>query len=380
MGIDGVARPSEGYPQLPALTSIRGLAAWWVVLYHFREQFPLNFDGIFSGIVNKGYLGVDLFFEMSGFVIALNYYDTFDSKFSVNQYKKFLIVRIARIYPLHAFMMLAFIANPLAIWLFSSHRIESGAYNIPYFIMSMGLLQNWGFVGRLDWNIPSWSISTEWFVYLVFPIIVAVSQKFDRFRLAPLLGVLLLLSSLSIAGDFNGGLGADIPHFGLIRCVLEFTVGVLLFRIWLSLRHHGRLPALLLGGLAAIVFGLYAYLSLADFIAVPLGFALLIAAISLPDGLPARLLALPVLERVGLISYSTYLVHFFVRDWIKFLMVTPGPQPLAPTIVYLAVTLIGSVVLYRAIEVPGRATLRRLVAAPPSVALTAAGALEVSPR
>ena len=375
-----MARSSKGYPQLPALTSIRGLAAWWVVLYHFREHFPSSLDGPFEYIINKGYLGVDLFFEMSGFVIALNYYKSFDKKFNLQEYRNFLIVRIARIYPLHLFIMLIFIINPVAIWAFSSHRIQSGAYNITYFFISMVLLQNWGFTENLDWNIPSWSISTEWFVYIIFPLMVAISQKFMRSILATGSGIIVLLLSLYIAGDLNGGLGADIPRFGLIRCVLEFSIGVLLFRGWLSLRYQGRVWALLLAGSAAIVFGLYAYFSLADFIAVPLGFALLIAAISLPDGLPARLLALPVLERMGLISYSTYLVHFFVRDWVKFLMVTPGPQSVAPTIVYIAATFIGSVVLYRTIEVPGRTILRRLVEVPRPVELTASGVLEIGPR
>lgn len=380
MGIDRVARSSKGYPQLPALTSIRGLAAWWVVLYHFREHFPIGLNGPFTHIIDKGYLGVDLFFEMSGFVIAFNYFESFNGKFDFQEYKKFLIIRIARIYPLHLFIMLLFIINPLAIWAFSSHKIHGDSYNITYFFMSIGLFQNWGFTEKLDWNIPSWSISTEWFVYIIFPLMVAISKKFMRSMLTTTSGIIVLLLSLYIAGDLNGGLGADIPRFGLIRCVLEFFIGVLLFRGWLSLRYQGRVWALLLAGSAAIVFGLYAYFSLADFIAVPLGFALLIAAMSLPDGLPARLLALPVLERVGLISYSTYLVHFFVRDWIKFLMVAPGPQPLAPTIVYVAATFIGSVVLYRTIEVPGRTTLRRLVEVPRPVDLTASGVVEIGPH
>ncbi len=377
MGTIELARGSGRIPQLPALTAIRGLAAWWVVLYHFRENFPDHVPDALLSFVNKGYLGVDLFFELSGFVIALNYYDRFDRDFSFVRYGKFLLVRLARIYPLHAFMMFAFIANPVAIWLFSSHRIENGAYGLGYFILSLGLVQNWGFVDRLAWNIPAWSISTEWFVYLVFPIIVLGLEIFGRSRVVAGLAIGLLLSLLAVGGAMTGGLGADIPHFGLIRCVLEFATGVLLFRISAAFSHDG--PALLPGALAVVVFALYSTLSPPDFVAVPLGFALLIAAIAPQAGLPARLLSVRIIEQIGLVSYSTYLLHFFVRDWVKFLMVSPGPQPLGPTLAYLAATLIGSVILYRLIEMPGRRALRRLVERGGETRLPSSGPLEASP-
>ncbi len=362
---------------MPALTAIRGLAAWWVVLYHFRENFPDHVPDALLRLINKGYLGVDLFFELSGFVIALNYYDRFDRDLSLVRYGKFLLVRLARVYPLHAFMMFAFIANPLAIWLFSSHRIENGAYGLGYFILSLGLVQNWGFVDRLAWNIPAWSISTEWFVYLVFPIIVLGAEKLGRSRAVAGLAIGLILSLLALGGAMTGGLGADIPHFGLIRCVLEFAVGVLLFRISAALSHDG--PALVPAALAMVVFALYATLSLPDFVAIPLGFAFLIAAIAPQAGLPARLLSVRIIEQIGLVSYSTYLLHFFVRDWIKFLMVSPGPQPLAPTLVYLAATLIGSVILYQLVEMPGRRALRRLVERSGETRVPSSGSLEVRP-
>ena len=372
-----MARGSGRIPQLPALTAIRGLAAWWVVLYHFRENFPDYVPNVLMSVINRGYLGVDLFFELSGFVIALNYYDRFDRDLSLVRYGKFLLVRLARVYPLHAFMMFVFIANPLAIWLFSSHRIESGAYGLGYFILSLGLVQNWGFVDRLAWNIPAWSISTEWFVYLIFPIIVLVSERFGRSKAVVGLAIGLLLSLLAVGGAIAGGLGADIPHFGLIRCVLEFAAGVLLFRMSAALSHNG--PALLPGALAVVVFALYSTFSPPDFAVVPLGFALLIAAIVPQSGLPARLLSVRVIEQIGLVSYSTYLLHFFVRDWVKFLMVSPGRQPLAPTLVYVAATLIGSVVLYRLIEMPGRRALRRLVERGGGTPVRSSGPLEASP-
>src|SRR5260221_174467 len=109
-------------PSLPALTTIRGLAAWWVVLYHFKEEFPREFVGtpIFH-FVAHGDFAVDLFFELSGFVIALNYASAFRRP-TWMQYTKFLILRLARIYPLYIFILLIFLINPLAIALWSSAK------------------------------------------------------------------------------------------------------------------------------------------------------------------------------------------------------------------------------------------------------------------
>jgi peptidoglycan/LPS O-acetylase OafA/YrhL len=136
---------------LPALTAIRNLAAWWVVLYHFKEELPrVFFDTAIFGFIAHGNLAVDLFFELSGFVIALNYAGAFGQPTWV-QYAWFLVLRLARIYPLHIFMLLIFVINPISIMLWYSTKMPGERYEINYFVLSLAMVQNWGFTKSLAW-------------------------------------------------------------------------------------------------------------------------------------------------------------------------------------------------------------------------------------
>ena len=115
---------SKGRGYIHALTGIRGLAAWWVVFYHFREQMasqlPLEVIQFFS----LGYLAVDLFFVLSGFVIYYNYQHMFD-RLDRQRLWSFFAARIARIYPLHLFITLMYLLNPLALMFASTARAVS---------------------------------------------------------------------------------------------------------------------------------------------------------------------------------------------------------------------------------------------------------------
>ena len=112
---------------IPALTSVRGIAAWWVVLYHFRENLPSRSPEWLLALTAHGYLAVDLFFILSGFVLALNYAESFRG--SLAGATNFYQLRFARIYPLHFVMLMLFLLNPLAIALFSAGG-DASAYGL----------------------------------------------------------------------------------------------------------------------------------------------------------------------------------------------------------------------------------------------------------
>src|SRR4051812_27743078 len=100
---------------LPALTAMRGFAAWWVVLYHFRDEVPKAlFGDVLYSVISHGDLAVDFFFELSGFVIALRYADQF-TRPNWAVYKEFLVARFARIYPLYFTVLALFIVNPISV-------------------------------------------------------------------------------------------------------------------------------------------------------------------------------------------------------------------------------------------------------------------------
>ena len=344
-----------------ALTSLRGVAAWWVVLYHFREFFPAGTPWAVQAFTAKGYLAVDLFFELSGFVIALNYASRMET-FRLGDSIRFLLLRLARIYPLHLFMMVVFLANPIALKFFSTLGTVDHRYDPGYYVMSLFLVQNWGFADDLKWNIPAWSISTEWFSYLVFPLLTPLLVPAYRRRLLVVGGAILLLVLLAVLTAGNGGeLGGEIPRLGLMRCLIEFQTGVLLCHFTILCPASGRGRSGIAACLALALFAAYALLPVPDYAVMPTGFLCLIYALTDENNPLARWLRVPVLERLGDISYSTYLVHYFVKDWVKFLVVGPATPALAILGTYVIVTVALSAVLYRLVERPGQQAVQALL-------------------
>src|SRR5262245_26486696 len=160
--------PPISYPShIKSLTSLRLIAAIWVLLYHFREHLGLDLGRI--GLVANGYLGVDLFFTLSGFILAHVYLSEVEGgRFG---YGGFLKNRIARIYPMH----LAALAAMLV--LFAGAKAMGVAVGAPEAFKLRDLPQHlfmlhaWGLTQTVGWNFPSWSISAEWAAYLCFPVI-----------------------------------------------------------------------------------------------------------------------------------------------------------------------------------------------------------------
>jgi len=345
-------------PAIPALTSIRGVAAWWVVLYHFRERMPSGCPEWLLTLFAHGYLAVDLFFILSGFVLALNYVESLPA--SLAGATGFYQLRFARIYPLHFVILMLFLLNPLAIALFSASG-DASDYDWAYFVLSLFLVQNWGFTTELAWNVPAWSISTETFAYLFFPLAAVLMRRVIVTTASALLVMAALLIVLALeARTVGGSLGSDVAGFGLTRCCLEFLLGMLVWRLrnrlgfttpWLS---HATIL------FAAGFILTYVLLPIGDALVMPIAFTLLVFGLADPLALPATWLKARWLEALGLISYSTYLIHDFIRSWVKFVLVRQGVPEWIPVLVYLTLVALASIVLYRMVEVPARHWLRSL--------------------
>lgn len=346
---------------LPALTSIRGIAAWYVVVYHFREYVPSFGLPMLPKIWSQGFLAVDLFFELSGFVIALNYLEPLNRPGSkISLVARFLWLRLGRIYPLHIVVLCLMIGNPLAIWLFSAQSEAGSRYSLSYFVMSVFLVQSWGFSRDLAWNVPAWSISTEWFVYLLFPLIAWTVLRSRLTAFGWSLVALALCGVFATVSIVWGVQLADLAEDGLFRCVVEFMIGTAVYGAWENMRQAGHA---LRGEWAIIAAGVLLligfWLPMPNLI-LPVCFALTIYGLADPHSVVTKILASPVLEWIGMISYSTYLVHYLVRDWVKFLVIhQDGPQTMA-TVLYLSATALLSVVFYKFVEMPGRKLFRNL--------------------
>lgn len=350
---------SQGH--IAALTVMRGLAAWWVALYHFRQLLPDSAPIILMEILDHGYLAVDFFFVLSGFIIAHRYFLEF-YVWTINSYKYFIALRLARIYPLHILMLILFLANPIAILLFSSSGQIGQRYNAEYFFMSIFLAQNWGFTNYLAWNIPAWSISTEICAYISFPFMV----MFLRPALGTIHGCIAALMAawalcIGIFVSAGADLAGNIADFGLPRCLVQFLMGVCLSRLALHLVHRHRLADMLfLGSFSTLTLWII-HGGLPDFVVVPLCWAGIVLGLSMQGAASRFFSSSQIAFIVGEISYSTYLSHYFILDWVKFLLVRNGIPPVLIFSVAVLATAIASFVLFNTVEAPGRDWFRRRI-------------------
>ena len=153
---------------LKQLTSLRFFAALWVVAYHYWP----SLTGGYPVLVDKGYLGVELFFVLSGFILAHVYLD--DAGAGRLNYGRFLWARLARIYPVHLVTLAAIgLMGALALALGYPMRHQVIVWSVlPQTLL---LIHAWGTASVSAWNHPSWSISAEWFAYVFFPLFAAAA-------------------------------------------------------------------------------------------------------------------------------------------------------------------------------------------------------------
>lgn len=343
--------------QVDALTGLRGIAAWLVVLYHVRESFAPSLPAAVTAVFAKGYLAVDLFFVLSGFVLWMTWGHRFAAD-GLRAAPDFWRKRIARVWPLHAVVLTATVGFALVIA--ATGRPTPAAYRWDELPLHYLLIQNWGFTRALAWNDPSWSISTELAAYLLFPLVANPLAFLSRLS-APLRIAACTVAAVALAFALDrifatqgyAKLGDDIARTGLIRCLLQFACGIAMCIVWQA-RSDTRL--VLLATLATTLFTIAAITgTLRETLAVPLAFSglvLLTAATSPWRGNP---LTNRVAVFLGEISYSTYLAHFLLWALFKIALVRDAADvPLVLGAFYLASVLIASIALYRFIEVPAR--------------------------
>ena len=223
-------------PELAALTSLRGIAALFVLSHHFMYVLLDKLPRVIpSHLFHKSYLWVDLFFILSGFVLAYVYQSRFESAISKQDYRKFMWARFARVYPLHFFMLLLFLLFELFQWyLISANVAGSERLDTPFtgsdtlftFVTNLFLVQT--FHWEAFWNQPAWSISAEWLIYFTVPWLILRLHHANK---SIMIGSVVVVFSVlaSIEGNF-GNLGLDYAGWPmLLRCFGECVLGMIAF-------------------------------------------------------------------------------------------------------------------------------------------------------
>ncbi len=342
---------------LDALTGIRGIAAWFVVFFHLQLTLVALFPAAAIAVISKGYLAVDLFFVLSGFVLWANYGKRL-RKGDGQARIAFLWRRFARVWPLHAAILCVYIAFAVVLILTGRSSDDYPLAQLPAHFL---LVHNWGFSSSLTWNDPSWSISTEFAAYLVFPVLASMA-RWDRMSSAALIAIAAGLCAFVAALYASHGaysLGDEISRLGVWRCLAQFCLGNIACIVWLRWRDNpsARSRALLVGGVIGAAGVLF---ELAETVVVPPLFTVLILALAFDKGRVSRALSVRPVLYLGEISYSTYLSHYLLFIVFKILFVDDsvllGWVSLAG---YLTILLLASAGLYHGVEKPAQRWLNR---------------------
>ena len=360
-------RPSAPSPtafrqDLPALTAVRFLLALGVVLFHYSIVWPYD-DRAVTSLLERSRLGVDVFFVLSGFILTHVYAGP--RRPPTLDYGRFLVARLARIYPAHL-AVLAFATAVVGAGMLSGAAFERGGYTLAGWWRTLLLTQAWTPTGQTyEWNGPTWSLSAEWFAYLLFPAFAWIGLKLGR---RP--WVLLALAAglfLGFDAAYRAAFAQPLTHaefnLGIARIVPEFLYGVALYRLGEQLSPGPSVArsAALAAALAMVAlmhFGADERLIVAASGALVLTLGLLSkAGVGQALGRPWMLLA-------GEASYALYVVHFpMILAWNgvveKLGLRGPAPPLTWPEVaVLLALTTGAALALHLWIERPARSLIR----------------------
>lgn len=370
--------------EIKALTGLRIVASVWVVLFHFRpllrDAAPDLSDSL-APALNCGAQGVDLFFILSGFVLAWNYLDRMGRTWSTRATLHFLWLRLARVWPVYLVTL-----HLAALWLVFTMHVghippeDTSAFNAVSYLRQLFLVQLWfePFFDGTSWDGPAWSISAEWLAYLVFGALILVVFRMVHVTRARSLMALAVITSLPpvimllVTGQFY------TPWSWLPRILMEFTAGAIacaaVSRLRLTRRARvgaGYVAAGLIVGIVAALYYLDAHpvarvtdsSGLVDVLFVPLVMALAVGGGPLPALLSTRLMVYG-----GQISFALYMVHELVHtSWtwatkqFELSLTDPGGGWIVAGLLVLAVLL--SMALYHWVEEPGRRWMRSMIGA-----------------
>ena len=363
-----------------ALDAWRGVCALLVAVFHLQA-----YSHIYDwSLVRHSFLFVDFFFVLSGFVIAGSYRAKLLDGFSIWH---FMLLRLGRLYPLHLAILVIFIGIELLRYRFSGILGgENGdrftdAHSAGSIVTNLLLIQSLNIHKMLTWNLPSWSISVEFYAYAVF----AISLLMFRQRTYILIALVVLAAPLVLL-KLVGNIDTD-HDYGFIRCLFGFFVGVACCDIYGFVRRHYQKIGQDISGKMWSIIEVCSVGLVASFVcwfgdgpsslAAPIVFGLTVLVFSFEGGFVSSQLKLPAFLFLGQISYSIYMVHALVLVAMGY-GIQLGERAFGTVLrrggyfgadmwqgdlaygVLILLTVSAAYLTYRFIEAPGRTQSRRI--------------------
>ncbi|MGB0674941.1 MAG: acyltransferase family protein, partial [Candidatus Nanopelagicales bacterium] len=369
---------------LPGLDGLRAVAIIGVLLYH-------------AGIdwMPGGFLGVDVFFVISGFLITSLILEEYDRSGRVN-FTKFYLGRARRLLPAVAVLLIAVGLAVLIVYQDALSAFREDALATVFYV------NNWWYifvdqsyfesVGRPPLLKHLWSLSVEEQFYLIWPVFALLLMRSGGRPLVRRLALVLAIAStvwmavLSIRNGYPVDADPSRAYFGTDSHSMGLLVGAALATMWRPGRLSTQVPRgaqLIITGIGvaslAAVIGFYLFvgeftpwLYRGGFLALAFFTTALIAAVTHPASFLGPALGTGVLRYIGRRSYGIYLWH-----WPIFMVTRPGidvewSEPVT-FVVRIALTLVIAELSYRLVEMP----IRRGVLGRASSAVRSGGALGV---
>ncbi|BBD99732.1 acyltransferase [Sphingobium amiense] len=292
--------------ELMALDFLRIVASVGVVVYHYRHYVWLPADSAFNAMsASFARQWVDLFFVISGFVVSYVYAGRIRDGASFGRYMR---KRLARLLPLHWLTLGLYALLGLAI----AAGVQSNSadhYDWGCFVPNLLLLHSFNTCDKVSFNTPSWSISAEMAMYLLFPLLLMLAARTRGWGVLALSAIAILLLTHFSSGDYGGDEGFWLSwasHFGVLRAIPSFALGVGLHAFRHRITGLPMAEGIMFAALAAfIATGLAGIHPLWSLLFV---YATVIAAIAVDlnkkASLPVRKLGI-----AGQLTYSLYMLH-----------------------------------------------------------------------
>ena len=384
------SRPGE----IRALAGARAIPPLILVLYHYCEGHHYRNFKPFDLLVGHGYLWVEFFFALSGFILTYVYGARALEFLHGKTHRDFLIARLSRLYPLHLAMLLYILALMLILNGIAHATGGQSIYEAQYhpivtwqtFIGNLFLVQAWNIYSSLSWNGASWFVSVEFLLCLLFPIYLILARGGWLSAFGLIAAGVAGLAFLSLTGKH----GLDITfHNGIFRGMSAFGVGVGLCALYGKTKDFAAtLPEWAISMAQAVVlvwmgWGMFdnGWSHTPRDIYTVLPMLALVYVLAFDRGFAARFLQTRTLTKLGEWSYAIYMGQ---TAWLQLIRFFESGYPSDDTLVFgvrfgdliwwpepfllLAVCIVWGWFLCTYIEIPANRALRRFFASHPAPA------------
>ncbi len=312
--IHSADRQNKPVCYIPALTGLRAIAAYLVFLHHYNPAAPGTFA---NRLFEQGYVGVSIFFILSGFLIYHRYADEYFEQENWS-WRTYLQNRFARIFPLYALLLLVTVGT---------NYLLGRAMNWPLLGVNLTLLKGFFDTYKFSGIAQSWSLTVEACFYLSAPLLFVFLRRWGALPLTAVLAIVGLGLWATVGQIAWHGLFGSLPFmlfYTFFGRSFEFIVGMWLARRW----HQNRLPSLeyaIIIGLLLIAACIFWQAILSMLTAnpisllwsevvsynyvMPIGIGVLFLGLLNQKSIVRQFLSKPIMQTLGRSSYAFYLIH-----------------------------------------------------------------------